>query len=69
MSSFIMDDSNVSYKAPTPVHVLSFSDQVVCVEFSPYLWSHDLICVAFPDKIVVGTVKFQVSVLVRGCIK
>ncbi|XP_034936638.1 nucleoporin Nup37 [Chelonus insularis] len=42
-----------------PTFKLSFTEQVYAVEFSPFEWLQDLICVAFGEEIVVGTVKFQ----------
>ncbi|KAF6200100.1 hypothetical protein GE061_006401 [Apolygus lucorum] len=54
-----MQDSTASYKPPTPLHVLEFSDQIICLEFSPFLWSHDLICIAFSTKLIVGSIRFQ----------
>ncbi|XP_066583643.1 nucleoporin Nup37 [Prorops nasuta] len=45
--------------ATPPTFKLNFSDQVHCVEFSPFEWSHHLICIALTHEIVIGTVKFQ----------
>ncbi|KAG8229460.1 hypothetical protein J437_LFUL005565 [Ladona fulva] len=42
-----------------PLQKVNFPDQIYCVEFSPYEWSQNLICVAVSTEIVVGVVKFQ----------
>lgn len=58
-SSLILDKLYGSNTIEPPSHVLEFDDIVVCCEFSTYLWSHDLICIAFPSKIVVASLKFK----------
>ncbi|XP_043268025.1 nucleoporin Nup37 [Venturia canescens] len=42
-----------------PTTKLCFSDQIHCVELSPYEWSQHLICIALSQEIIVGTVHFQ----------
>lgn len=44
-----------------PTSKLQFQEQIYSVKFSPFEWSQNLICIAFREKIVVATVKFQVS--------
>jgi nuclear pore complex protein Nup37 len=46
----------------TPTHTIDFTDQIFRVEFSPYEWSQNVICIALANKIAVGNVKFQVYV-------
>lgn len=58
-SSLILDKLYGSNTIELPSHVLEFDDIVVCAEFSPFLWSHDLICIGFPSKIVVASLKFK----------
>lgn len=43
----------------TPTHAIDFTDQIFRVEFSPYEWSQNIICIALANKIAVGNVKFQ----------
>lgn len=43
-----------------PTTKLSFSEQIHCVELSPYEWSQHLICIALGEELIVGTVNFQV---------
>ncbi|KAK0095844.1 hypothetical protein PV326_007210 [Microctonus aethiopoides] len=50
-----MDEAVLS----SPTLKLSFTKQVYAVEFSPYEWSQNLICIAFDEEISIGTVKFQ----------
>jgi nuclear pore complex protein Nup37 len=45
---------------PTSNHTIDFADQIFRVEFSPYEWSQNVICIALANKISVGNVKFQV---------
>lgn len=45
-----------------PTHTIDFTDQIFRVEFSPYEWSQNVICIALANKIAVGNVKFQVYV-------
>ncbi|KAK9509610.1 hypothetical protein O3M35_006883 [Rhynocoris fuscipes] len=58
-SSLIIDKLQSSTFVETASHILEFDEQIVNIEFSPYLWSHDLICIAFTNKIRVGVFKFQ----------
>lgn len=58
-SSLILDKLYGSNTIEPPAHVLEFDDIIVCAEFSPYLWSHNLICIAFPSKIIVGSIQFK----------
>lgn len=58
-SSLILDKLYGSNSTEPPAHVLEFDDVVTLAEFSPYLWSHDLICIAFPSKIIVASIKFK----------
>lgn len=52
-----------------PSFELDFSDhgQIVSVVFSPYEYSQEVILVQFSNKIIVGTVSFQVSVSFKFC--
>lgn len=50
-----MDEALVS----PPTTKLTFSEQIHCVELSPFEWSQHLICIALGEEIVVGTIKFQ----------
>jgi len=43
----------------TSPHTIDFTDQIHRVEFSPYEYSQNLICIALANKIAVGNVKFQ----------
>jgi len=43
----------------SPTFKLNFPKQIQCVEWSPYEWSQDLICIGLGDEIIVATVKFQ----------
>ncbi|XP_069685180.1 nucleoporin Nup37 [Periplaneta americana] len=43
----------------TSTHTIYFTDQIYQVEFSPYEWSQNIICIALANKIAVGNVKFQ----------
>lgn len=56
-----------------PTSKLSFQEQIYNVQFSPFEWSQNLICIAFSEEIAVGTVKFQVSIItnivIYTCIK
>lgn len=45
-----------------PTYKLDFSEQIYCVELSPYEWSQHLICIALTRKITVGILKFQVTI-------
>ena len=58
-SSLILDILYGSNSTEPPAHVLEFDDVVVSAEFSPFLWSHDLMCIAFPSKIIVASLKFK----------
>jgi hypothetical protein len=48
----------------TSPHTIDFTDQIYRVEFSPYEYSQNLICIALANKIAVGNVKFQVCMCV-----
>ncbi|XP_012279700.1 nucleoporin Nup37 [Orussus abietinus] len=43
----------------SPTYRLNFSEQIYCVELSPYEWSQHLISIALDKEIIIGTVKFQ----------
>lgn len=60
-SSYIIDKLQSSTTIEAPAHIFEFDKQIINLEFSPYLWSHDLICIAFIDKLRVAAIKFQVS--------
>lgn len=51
---------NTNIKVDKPTHVIKMNKQVIKVEMSQFEWSHNLICVAHPDEIIIGIVKFQV---------
>ncbi|XP_014255094.1 nucleoporin Nup37 [Cimex lectularius] len=66
MSSSLFHDKSIStaekYRNSmndVPKAKLEFSEKVYSIEFSPYLWCHDLICVALASKIIVGQIKFK----------
>lgn len=61
MPSKILDSLHLNIKVDNPTHVVRFPDKVITLEFSPFKWSHSLVCIAFPEKISVGEIKFQVS--------
>ncbi|XP_071451263.1 nucleoporin Nup37 isoform X1 [Hetaerina americana] len=42
-----------------PTQKVEFSNQIFAVEFSPYEWSQNLICLGLSTEIIVGVVKFQ----------
>lgn len=54
LSSIVID------KTTSNTRVVNLSKQVVKVEMSPFEWSHNLICIAHTDEIIVGMVRFQV---------
>lgn len=58
MSSIIMDKTHSTPTSNT--RVVNLSKQVLKVEMSPFEWSHNLICIAHTDEIIVGMVRFQV---------
>ncbi|XP_054268472.1 nucleoporin Nup37 [Macrosteles quadrilineatus] len=58
-SSVIVDKIHSTVRIDSPTHVINLSEQVFKVEMSPFEWSHNLICVAHSDEIIIGTVKFQ----------
>uniref|UniRef100_A0A023FA64 Putative nucleoporin 37 n=1 Tax=Triatoma infestans TaxID=30076 RepID=A0A023FA64_TRIIF len=58
-SSYIIDKLQSSTTTEAPAHIFEFDKQIINLEFSPYLWSHDLICIAFIDKLRVAVIKFQ----------
>lgn len=60
MTSIIVDSIHSAMRIDNPAHVIDLPKQVMKVEFSPYEWSHNLICIAYPDEVIVGVVKFQV---------
>jgi nuclear pore complex protein Nup37 len=45
-----------------PTFKLNFPKQVQCVEWSPYEWSQNLICIALGQEIFIATIKFQVCI-------
>lgn len=45
-----------------PSFKLNFAKQVQYVEWSPYEWSQQLICIGLGEEIIVGTIKFQVEI-------
>lgn len=47
-------------RVDNPTHVINVTKQVLKVEMSPFDWSHNLICIAHIDEIIIGIVKFQV---------
>ncbi|XP_039439266.1 nucleoporin Nup37 [Culex pipiens pallens] len=49
-----MDHSNSS----PPTHTVSFPDKIVAFELSSYEWSQNLLCVALPDKLMLGLIRF-----------
>lgn len=57
MSSIIGD------KIHSSMRVVNLSKQVLKVEMSPFEWSHNLICIAHTDEIIIGMVRFQVMFL------
>lgn len=56
MSSVVIDKTH----SPSNTRIVNLSKQVLKVEMSPYEWSHNLICIAHTDEIIVGMVRFQV---------
>ncbi|XP_035725577.1 nucleoporin Nup37-like isoform X1 [Vespa mandarinia] len=42
-----------------PTIKLNLSGQIYCVEFSPYEWSQQLICIGLKEEVIIGTIKFQ----------
>lgn len=48
-------------RVDNPTHIINLTKQVLKVEMSPFEWSHNLICIAHADEIIVGIVKFQVG--------
>lgn len=46
-----------------PTSKLNLSGQIYCVEFSPYEWSQQLICIGLKEEVIIGTIKFQVNQL------
>ncbi|XP_034243185.1 nucleoporin Nup37 [Thrips palmi] len=60
----VLNQSFLSQPVPTPIidsrkFVLPFPSQIFQVEFSPYEWSQNLLCIALKDKIVVGSFSIQ----------
>ncbi|XP_014204873.1 nucleoporin Nup37 isoform X2 [Copidosoma floridanum] len=43
----------------SPSFKLNFEMQIHCVEWSPYEWSEDLICIGLENKIIIASIKFQ----------
>ena len=43
-----------------PTFKLKFAKQIQCIEWSPYEWSQDLICIALGEELIVAAIKFQV---------
>lgn len=56
MSSVIIDKTH----SASNTRIVNLSKQVLKVEMSPFEWSHNLICIAHTDEIIVGMVRFQV---------
>lgn len=59
-----MDVSDISKAVDNqPSFDLDFSDhgQIISVVFSPFEYSQEVILIQFSNKIIVGTVSFQVS--------
>lgn len=56
MSSVIIDKPH----SASNTRIVNLSKQVLKVEMSPFEWSHNLICIAHTDEIIVGMVRFQV---------
>lgn len=55
-----MQNQNQLYTEPA--HVISLDDQIQCFELSGYEWSQNLVCIAVQSKIILGIIKFPVSV-------
>lgn len=56
MSSVVIDKTH----SASNTRIVNLSKQVLKVEMSPFEWSHNLICIAHTDEIIVGMVRFQV---------
>lgn len=56
MSSVILDKTH----SASNTRIVNLSKQVLKVEMSPFEWSHNLICIAHTDEVIVGMVRFQV---------
>ncbi|XP_044594563.1 nucleoporin Nup37 isoform X1 [Cotesia glomerata] len=41
-----------------PTYKLNFAEQIYAVEFSPFEWSQNLVCIAFEEEVSVGSIKF-----------
>lgn len=63
MPSINVDSTPFNSKLDSPVHIVDLPDQVVCVEFSPFEWSQNVLLIASPKVISVATIKFQVMSL------
>ncbi|XP_065207907.1 nucleoporin Nup37 [Planococcus citri] len=59
MPSFNLDSTSSAVKLDSPVHVVDLPQQVLLVEFSPFEWSQNVILIAFPENVSIGTIKFQ----------
>lgn len=56
ISSVIIDKTH----SASNTRIVNLSKQVLKVEMSPFEWSHNLICIAHTDEVIVGMVRFQV---------
>ncbi|KAL1122530.1 hypothetical protein AAG570_002861 [Ranatra chinensis] len=54
-----MDKLHSTVRPDGPNYVLEMGSQVLDIEFSPYEWSHEVLAVAFVDKIMVASIKFK----------
>lgn len=61
MPSLKVDSVTSNVKLDSPVHVVDLPHKVQIVEFSPFEWSQNVILLAFPRVVSIGTIKFQVS--------
>lgn len=46
----------------SPNYTLNFSKKVQFVEFSPYEWSQQLICIALGEELIIASIKFHVNI-------
>lgn len=56
----VLEDKMKSDNLPT--YNKQFDNQIYSVHFSPFEWSHDILCIAFAKKICIAQVKFLVHV-------
>ncbi|ETN67750.1 nucleoporin Nup37 [Anopheles darlingi] len=45
-------------KGSPPTHLITFPEQIITFELSPYEWSQNLVCIALLDKLVLGSARF-----------